>query len=149
MKTILALAVTIFLLTPYVSLAEEKDPYAGFSSEGKEYSQALNRAFEANGITNYPLPPLKSELYDKLTEMMIAMNFRASPVEQVLDFYSNLSGMKIEYDDTVSAVRISFLSEGRLFGDEVLRVIRKLLEDQKITLIQQGAGSVKAERILK
>lgn len=73
------------------------------------------------------LPPLKASVPGQ----MIQMNFRESPLDQVMDFYSNISGWKYTIASNTH-VRVSIQPGRRCTPEESLDLIEKALSAEDI-----------------
>jgi len=125
----------------------EDDRYSKFTYAGNEYSQALNQELMTNNLSTYPLPPINTNTYKATTNRFISVNFRNAPVNQLLQFYSHISGMAVETETNLVA-RIDFAGERRFNSIEILQIIRRLLDDQGIALTQTSESSVQAHRAI-
>ena len=143
---------TLFWLTCVVFLACDliaaDDRYFKFTPQAKEYSQALNREFATNSLSEFPLPPVAKDVSTTATDMLISINYRNVPVQDLLNYYTKLSGMKVEDGENISA-KIDFSGERKFTVDETLRIIRRLLANKGIELNQTSQSSVRVQKISK
>jgi len=108
----------------------------------KEKISKLNKRIEEIGIVNLPLPPVVDSFYSKRTNNLMTMRFHRAPLDQFLDFYTDLSDMKTIVDEGVNT-QITYFSTNRLKYDEGLRIIYKVLDNANIGLSVIDKGSVR------
>jgi len=145
LKAIVWLTCVVFLSCDLIA---EDDRYSEFTPQAKEYSQALNQEFATNALSEFPLPPVVKDAKISSTNYLISISFRNLPVQDILQYYSKWSGIKVEGEENISA-KIDFAGERKFTIDEALRIIRRLLSDKGIALNQTSPSSVRVQKISK
>ena len=130
------------LMTALLAVAPGHNAF-GAALNDTAYSEAIDRDFRTNSLSAFPLPPADMVRVRARTNVTSSISFTDAPLEMVLPYYADISGMHYSVTNGVSkATTITYHSEERLTDEQSLRIINRLLFDKGISLTQVSEHEV-------
>jgi len=135
------------LIVSGITYAQDDALFQRYSIKPKDKAHILdlNREFESKGIKSYPLPLVVSGIYEERKDTLTDVNFGNAPLRQVINFYSQLTGVNVILDPGIS-MEISYIGYKRFAYDELLRVLLRIFNDNGLVLTKIGDRTVRMQK---
>jgi len=110
--------------------------------DDRHYIRTLNQEFETHSST-FPLPPTdESNETEARLNRIYSLGFTQTPLEFMLLTYTDISGLNVP-DREVHSPHFSYVPHRRLTGEDVLRIIARLLADKGLGLVKINADTAR------